>query len=95
MNKFKAEVWWKPEINEVEIARETESCVFLANGRRVAKITERGQFFDSYDEAKTWLMERAATEIESARRKLERAHAMFGNIKGMRQAVNQSQQEGE
>jgi len=84
MKKFEAYYGWRVEITEIDVERETDQSVFV-KGRRRAKVTERECIFDTYDDAKTWLMERAADEIESARRELELAHAKFGNIKGMRQ----------
>ena len=71
-------------IEEVEIARETEQCVFHINGRRESKHSGWHNFFDTWEEARQWLLDKAENDVASLRRRLETAKGHLGNIKGMR-----------
>jgi len=67
MKKFRT--WYNSEIDEVEVIRETAKYVILASdGRRWAKRTEDYyNFFDTWQEAKTFLIEQTAAERKTNR----------------------------
>jgi hypothetical protein len=70
-------------IEAVEVQRETQSTIWI-NGKRGSKRTEYDNYFDTWDEAKEFLLSKASSELASARRKLERAQGEYGNIKGLK-----------
>jgi hypothetical protein len=69
-------------ILKIEVVRETASSVWV-NGSRCAKETTYDNYFDTWDEAKTHLLEKAEVELENARRRLQTAQGDHGNIKGL------------
>jgi len=81
---------WRPEIEQVEVTRETEQSVFIAcksgSDRREAKRSSYTQFHDSWADAHVYLSQRAESNVASCRRMLEKANGELGNIKGMRPA---------
>lgn len=72
-------------IQEIEIQKETEKMVVLMNGRRELKESSYEQYFDSWDEAKQYLIRRAETRLTAARSNLQSAQDELGNIKGLKQ----------
>lgn len=84
-------------IAEVEVLRETATSVFLrdegflanASGeRREAKRSTYTNYHDSWLEAKQFLLNKAENELITARRALQRAQDVLGNIKGMKEPTN-------
>ena len=75
---------WMPEakITPVEIEKETEVSVWV-NGHRNAKRSEWDNYYDTWQEAKDALQNRAQQQVDSLRLQLERAKGALGNIKGM------------
>jgi len=66
----------KDNIKEIDIIRETEKCVYIACGsgeRRVAKLSTWGNYFDSWDDAYTYLINNVNNEVESAERRFKAA----------------------
>ena len=59
-----------PEIHRVEVAKETKATVTLLNGRKVSKLTEYESYFDSYSEAKEYLIEYFTEDISRLKRKI-------------------------
>lgn len=93
MKRYKIErKWIRAKIEEVEVSRETEKCVFIAGkdvrGRpadhRENKVSEYYEFHETWEAAHTRLMEIANANVLSARRRLEEANSTLGNIKGMK-----------
>ena len=76
---------WRVEakIEEVEVLRETESSVWV-KGRRLQKVTEWNVYHDTWDEAHSYLLEKAKGKVEYARRQLEEHKSYLGNVKGMK-----------
>jgi len=68
---------WCGEIKAIVIARETDDSVFIPrpNGKekRKAKRTDGGGWFDTFEEAKAFLVHRALRELTAARVRLDRA----------------------
>ena len=81
MIKYKVGYYLSAEITEVEVERETAESVWV-NGRRHKK---GGHFFDTWEAAHSHLMERADEKLSQARRSLQSAQCLHGNIKGMEQ----------
>ena len=81
------------KIVALEIVRETEKMVVLAPlsaansfDREVkeAKRSDWQNWFNSWEEAHSFLVKRAERKIENCRANLERAKGVLGQIKGMR-----------
>jgi hypothetical protein len=85
-------VWIEP----VECVKETEKQLVLRvkqwtrageperfYERRVSKISS-DRYFDSWDEAKAYLLERAQTQLVGAQRALQHRQDELGNIKGLK-----------
>jgi len=69
MKWFRISRWsWKPMIDAVEVERVTEHFVYV-NGRRQA----RGDFFQTWEEAKAEMVREARRKVEAAATSL--AHA--------------------
>lgn len=82
---------WRHEIERMECTRETAKCVwrlddFMGTKResRREKMGTRWQYHDSWDAAHAYLTQQAEQKLVSARRQLELAQAVAGNVKGMR-----------
>lgn len=83
ITKFRTGGFGNIPIETVEVERETDSSVWI-NGRRNAKTTSWDKYWDSWEEAHAYLLEKAERSLQSARRSLEMAQAKYGNIKGMK-----------
>ena len=70
-------------INKVEVERETEQSVWI-NGRRNSKHSDYSSFFDSFDEAKAFLLAIAEKKVTLAKLRLNDAQGELGNIKGLK-----------
>lgn len=75
--------WWRGRIKTVEVERETESSVWI-NGRRNAKLNNYKNYFDTWEEAHSYLMEKAQRKVNEARKSLEQANSELGTVKGMK-----------
>ena len=56
---------WKNLIEKAEVERETESSVWIG-GRRSAKISSYECYFDTFGEAKSYLLDMARKHLERA-----------------------------
>lgn len=83
---YKAEYFYTPRIVVKEVKRETEHKVFydLTNELKVAL---HHQWFRTWDEAHSHLIEQMERQVEIARNSLQRAHDHLGNVKGMKPPV--------
>ena len=72
-----------PFIEKVEIEKETGHCVWI-KGRRINKTSELYSFFNTWDDAKSNLLERAERKVRSARIRLEGENGYLGTIKGLK-----------
>ena len=93
MIKYKAGFYWAPSILKVEIKRETKSSVVFNqktySGNKDAserKFTTSHRYFDTFEEAKAFLIEQYESRVASARRKLENEKSFLGNAKGMKES---------
>jgi len=77
-------------IDKVEITRETDASVWVQSfgtagtERRRSKLAEDYGYFDSWGEARAWLIKMLTRDVESARRSLEYAKGKLGNAVGMK-----------
>lgn len=70
-------------ITRIETERETEHFVWTG-GRRMAKTQEFARVFDTWDEAHAFLLTQTEMKVIGARRQLELANSLLGNVKGMK-----------
>ena len=66
MIKYKANYCVRPEVEKVEIEKETESSVWI-KGRREAKETQYHAFFNTFQEAKDFLIDKGFDKQFGAR----------------------------
>ena len=85
MKKFMTD--YGATIVEVEVQRETEISVWINGRRRNKRSRDWANFFDRWDEAKAYLMEKYAARLAGARRRLEIAQSEYGNVKGLKPPV--------
>jgi hypothetical protein len=83
MQKFRTGGYGNKLIESVEIDRETESSVFIGKNRN-AKRSSYHNYFDTWDDAKAFLLKNAEDAAASIRRQLEVANGKLGNIRGLR-----------
>lgn len=83
MKKYRTATWGKL-IEAVDVDRETEASVWV-NGRRNGKRTEYHSYFDTFAEAKQYLLDIAERSVNSARLNLARAEGHYSNVKGLRE----------
>ena len=93
MIKYKANRYLGGTIKQVEIERETASNLWV-NGCRRAKKSSYDCFFDTWEEAHAYLLDLAEMKLESARRGLENAQGMYGNVKGLTPELAKDSEDG-
>jgi len=80
------------KIEEVVILRETEKQVVLPptrpNGKesRENKISDCQNWFDTWEEARAFLVTEAQKTVDKLRLHLQQANGSLGNIKGLKRA---------
>jgi hypothetical protein len=70
MVKYRTEYFFAPIITKVEVDKETYANVWI-NGQRVAKGSKYVKYFDTFFEAKNFLVHNADREVAMARIHLE------------------------
>ncbi len=93
MIKYKAVTWNSIPISQVEIERETDKTVWYksSSGRLIQdrKIIDSIGYFDTWEEAKEFLLREADIKVQRARRDLEIYNAQYGNVKGLKQWIKE------
>lgn len=89
MVKYRTGGYGKPNIEQVEVAGETECFVILPpkpgyRDRREKKRSDYTNYYDSWAEAHAALMGRAANKLNAARLALQSAQGEYGNVMGMK-----------
>lgn len=69
---YRTGAWGKEPIEPVVVDRETEQCVYI-NGSRQNKRSGYTNYFNTFAEAKDYLVAKRRRECESAERSLEHA----------------------
>jgi hypothetical protein len=92
MKKYRATRWGN--IDAYEVVKETAaSLTYLyvdswsrrESERKEMKSCDGHSWFDTWEDAKAWLVANAEREVDAARGNLRRAHDKLGNAKGMKQ----------
>ena len=90
--KYHATAYFAPQIDAVEVIRETAKYVVVPGTswhknteRREQKESNRSRWFDTWGEAHEWLMKIAENKVERARSSLESAQSKLLQVKGMRE----------
>jgi hypothetical protein len=90
MKKYRTGGWGKELIEEVEVERETEQCVWIKRyptskeASRHAKRSSYDNFFDTWEEAHAYLREQRLLAVESAKRQLVGAEKLLANIDALK-----------
>jgi hypothetical protein len=76
------------EIKRRTYDRETETRLYTGD-RWVGKNTNHSHHFDTFQEAKDWIVENTEKNLESARYQLQEAQSTNGNAKGLKEEKDQ------
>lgn len=88
MKKYRADATFG-EIEQIDIIRETESSVYIASpwagdrGDRRAKLSETRGYFDTFEEARRFLLESEEGKVAALTRELARRQERIEKIRGM------------
>lgn len=78
---------WNTEIERVEVEKETAAFVFIKRGggklRREAKRSEWTSYFDSFEEARSYLIERIEAKIRVVQNELADLHIELQQVEDM------------
>ena len=74
---------WRNGIEAVQVERHTDASVWM-KGRKRARSGQYENYFQSWDDARNYLMDRAESHVLSLKRQLESAQGELGNVKGMK-----------
>ena len=84
MKKYKTGGLWSPEINAVEVSKETEKSVWVTSygGRqeRRNKVTDYEAYHDSWKAARDHLINKANKALASAEKRVDHAKATLEKI---------------
>jgi hypothetical protein len=83
MIKYKANYYWRPEVEKVEVERETDFSVWV-KGCPEAKQTRYHVFFDTFAEAKAFLIDVFEKKAQDVRFQLEQANGLLGSARGLK-----------
>lgn len=89
MIKYKASNYGYPRITTVEADAETEKTITLLRpSGKAGRVNKQGMhesYFDSWQEAKQWLVQQHEQVVAIARLRLQRANDDLGNVKGLKE----------
>jgi len=87
MKKYFAQIQkrWscQAEIKEIEVERETDSSVWI-NGRRNAKRSDWGNYYDTWQEAHDALLSRQRTHLSNLEGRFKSAFKVLTDIEAMK-----------
>lgn len=86
MKKFKATFFGIPTLEEIEIIRETDKCVFLKGGyreRRENKSSNYHEYFETRGEAKNFIITKAREKVENAQSRLDYATELLAEMEAL------------
>ena len=72
------------QIREVEILKETPQTVTLKNGEVRHKITSLYRYYDTWEKAHGYLLNKIITNIEEIEQRLKYANEVYNRVKGMK-----------
>lgn len=85
ITKYRATAGFAGRIKKVVVLRETSISIWTEHNRRESKCSSYYNYFDSFEEAKAFLVEQAEINIQSARNNLQSAQGRLGNVKGLKE----------
>jgi len=74
--------WYNQPIQAVEVENETD-CFVVINGRRRKKRSDYCNYFNTYDEAKAFLRQRAERAVSNAQSALDTARNELAKIRAL------------
>lgn len=90
MQKYKLTAWLHGDprgcIVPVEVDRESDSSVWIG-GRRCAKLSGYESYFDTFEEARSRLLEQAEERVAGHRRDLEKAETFAEQVRNLREGI--------
>lgn len=86
ITKYKASWLGRPEIDRVEIVRETGQFVYVTERHRVGKQSDWDAYFDTWAEAHACLLKRAEAVLKVAQSRIKVAESALSFISEMRDA---------
>lgn len=94
---FEASGWnYTPKIKPVNVTKETECFIVVDRGAgwgssRCAKVSQSERYFQTWEAARDFLMEKVTERVRYARETLEKANASLGNVKGWKNPNHSSE----
>ena len=79
MNKYKTSKF-SVKIEKIEIKRETAKQIILMNNSKVAKQSSYDNYFDTFGEARSSLMQMYQTRSECCKRELEKSLSSYQEL---------------
>jgi hypothetical protein len=79
---YKAWMWSR--IEKVNVVKETEHFVTLENGRRDGKRTDHYAYFDTWEEAKQWIVKHCQSEVERNKQRLEHSENALAKAQNLK-----------
>ncbi len=67
-------------IEPVEVERWTDSCVWLANGRRVQRLNAYEEYLSTWERARARAIVRAGTDLHNARAAAKSAERLLAQV---------------
>ena len=94
MIKYKSKYKFDNSIEKVSVVSETEHFVTIEYNdfrgfqrtQREKKLTEYDAYFDTFEEAKNFLINDSEQKLNQIRLSLQREQGRLGNIKGMKES---------
>jgi hypothetical protein len=74
------------KIIAIDVERETDESVWI-NGRRNAKITSWARYHNTFDDAKTYLIEKKERVITRAKEEIHQAESAIGTLRKMTESA--------
>lgn len=84
MKKYRT---WLGEIEEIDVIRETDKFVYKNSERRDAKRSDRINYFDTWTEARDFLIDREKAAIDRARDEIDQHMEKLAKIMEMKPHV--------
>lgn len=83
---IKYQINYAQKIEKVEIERETESSVWI-NGSRLSKHSRYSAFFNTWEEAHAFILDKAERRVAAYARNLESATKSLKEIQSMKKDI--------
>lgn len=77
--------YWN-DIRTVEVERETEKCVWV-KGRRQHRRSRYDNYFDTYDQARQFLIDEAQTRLAQAEQKVAQRRALLETVQALEEGA--------